>query len=195
MVRESREACATSLLGALFFFFLFFFFFGLFSFFFSFRFEKWKEKAQRQREGSCSNLGMLKSPTEKHILSPAVLVFTWVVVQHIFSCLVIQVYRVAAVCFVVLAVIFMCVYRSKTLEVFRRAKIRRKVDEVLGGRTLNYALDLNFFFTVGGRTLNYFLYCCLPSLFNSLHIPCRERISLWMFCKFTIWFWRKFFSF
>ena len=66
--------------------------------------------------------------------------------------------------FVVLTVIFMCICRTKMLRVLRRTSFRS-----LGGRTLNYAVDLNCFHSEEEKTLNYLLYCCLLFLFNSLH--------------------------
>ena len=59
-------------------------------------------KKRRRRdsvEGVAVTSGCRSRRTENTFFSPVALVFTRVVVHHIFSCLAIQVYRVMAVCF------------------------------------------------------------------------------------------------
>ena len=60
--------------------------------------------------------------------SPAALVFMRVVVHHIFSCLAIQVYRVATVRSL-FSRWYLCVFVTLRLGLFRRAKVSLKVSK------------------------------------------------------------------
>ena len=114
MVRESRDACTTSLLGAL---------------FFSFLVREMKRRRLRDREeGVAITSGCRSHRTENtffccstgfHVSSRSPYIFLFDHSSLLGS----------GCAFVVLTVIFMRVCRSKTLGVFKRAKVRPKVSK------------------------------------------------------------------